>query len=150
MPIQVKCYSCGTSANAPDAAIGKQVKCPKCGEHIAVSMFAGQQGKDDAKKSTRSWVDSLGDEIVSSAELFRRFFATLSAVSVLLPVALIFRAFDAGSAPLAAIFAALITWVITYALAGFVVVVARWMRATLILQERNCEALRDLKAKINE
>jgi phage FluMu protein Com len=30
MPISVLCPSCNSKLNAPDAAAGKRVKCPKC------------------------------------------------------------------------------------------------------------------------
>src|SRR3954469_12424255 len=36
MPILVKCGGCQAKMNAPDAAAGKKVKCPKCGGVVPV------------------------------------------------------------------------------------------------------------------
>src|SRR5438105_3392974 len=36
MPILVKCGGCQAKMNAPDAAAGRKVKCPKCGGIVAV------------------------------------------------------------------------------------------------------------------
>jgi uncharacterized protein len=37
MPISVSCPSCGTKMKAPDNAVGKKVKCPKCANLITVT-----------------------------------------------------------------------------------------------------------------
>jgi hypothetical protein len=40
MPIIVSCPSCGAKMRAPDAVIGKKVKCPKCGNGIVIHAIA--------------------------------------------------------------------------------------------------------------
>jgi DNA-directed RNA polymerase subunit RPC12/RpoP len=40
MPISVVCEHCKAKLNAPDAAAGKPVKCPKCGERLVVPAAA--------------------------------------------------------------------------------------------------------------
>lgn len=37
MPVSVACSSCGTKLRAPDAAIGRTFKCPKCGNSVQVA-----------------------------------------------------------------------------------------------------------------
>jgi len=37
MPISVACPTCGTKLRAPDTAVGKKIKCPKCASLIPVS-----------------------------------------------------------------------------------------------------------------
>jgi uncharacterized Tic20 family protein len=37
MPISVACPTCGAKLKAPDTAVGKKIKCPKCGSLIPVS-----------------------------------------------------------------------------------------------------------------
>ncbi len=44
MPIKVRCSGCQKSLNAPDAARGKSVKCPSCGEKIRIP--AGDAGTE--------------------------------------------------------------------------------------------------------
>lgn len=39
MPIAVVCSECNTSLSAPDAAAGKNAKCPKCKAALVVPMF---------------------------------------------------------------------------------------------------------------
>jgi hypothetical protein len=41
MPIDVTCPQCGGELEAPDEAAGKKVKCPDCGERIAVPPTGG-------------------------------------------------------------------------------------------------------------
>src|SRR5207244_3994408 len=36
MPVPVTCPNCATNLRAPDNAVGRKVKCPKCGGVIAV------------------------------------------------------------------------------------------------------------------
>ena len=36
MPISVACPTCGTKLKAPDNAVGKKVKCPKCASLVVV------------------------------------------------------------------------------------------------------------------
>ncbi|MBM78978.1 MAG: hypothetical protein CMJ78_00080 [Planctomycetaceae bacterium] len=47
MPIKVRC-DCGKAISAPDAARGKAIKCPDCGERVRVP--AGQRKKKKKKK----------------------------------------------------------------------------------------------------
>jgi uncharacterized paraquat-inducible protein A len=46
MPIRVVCPSCGASANAPDSAAGKRVRCPKC--QAVMSVPADESAEADA------------------------------------------------------------------------------------------------------
>lgn len=41
MPIPIQCPACGTKLQAPDQVAGKKVKCPKCGQVVAVPAAAG-------------------------------------------------------------------------------------------------------------
>ncbi|HBI41927.1 MAG TPA: hypothetical protein DDY78_03595 [Planctomycetales bacterium] len=36
MTISVTCPTCGTKLRAPGASVGKRLKCPKCGEIVAL------------------------------------------------------------------------------------------------------------------
>jgi F0F1-type ATP synthase assembly protein I len=45
MPIPVTCSGCAAKFNAPDAAAGKTLKCPKCGTAITVPATAKQPSK---------------------------------------------------------------------------------------------------------
>ena len=38
MPITVRCHACATRVSAPDAAAGRRVKCPRCGEELSVPL----------------------------------------------------------------------------------------------------------------
>lgn len=42
MPLSVACPVCGTRLRAPDSSAGKRVKCPECGEVVAVPAAAPQ------------------------------------------------------------------------------------------------------------
>src|SRR5262249_4154612 len=46
MPISLSC-PCGARLNAPDTTAGKKVKCPKCGDPIAVPAAAGFEVVDE-------------------------------------------------------------------------------------------------------
>ncbi len=41
MPITIRCHACDTRVSAPDAAAGRRVKCPRCGEELSVPQQAG-------------------------------------------------------------------------------------------------------------
>lgn len=48
MPIPVKCVKCGAMMNAPDAAVGRKVRCPKCGTVMALSTSERQPAPVEA------------------------------------------------------------------------------------------------------
>ena len=43
MPIPVTCSQCNSKLQAPDAAAGKRVKCPKCGAAIEVASATTEE-----------------------------------------------------------------------------------------------------------
>ena len=57
MPIKVSCQ-CGTNLNVPDAAAGKNVKCPKCQKVLAVP--AGQPKSDAGSKTAQNSKSAAG------------------------------------------------------------------------------------------
>ncbi len=48
MPIPVSCSECSARLNAPDAAAGKSLKCPKCGAKIVVPSPSAEEQNFDA------------------------------------------------------------------------------------------------------
>ena len=57
MPIKVSCQ-CGSNLNVPDAAAGKNVKCPKCQKVLAVP--AGQPKSDAGSKTAQNAKSAAG------------------------------------------------------------------------------------------
>lgn len=53
MSIQVTCTSCKSQFNAPDNAVGKRTKCPKCGGIIEIQ--APVPRKKSSKPKKRPW-----------------------------------------------------------------------------------------------
>ncbi|HTU93188.1 MAG TPA: hypothetical protein VMF69_24120 [Gemmataceae bacterium] len=42
MPVTVACTSCGAKLRAPDNAVGRSLKCPKCGKPVTVDAITAQ------------------------------------------------------------------------------------------------------------
>ena len=57
MPISVACPVCAARIKAPDLAAGRRVKCPKCGEPLAVPSATGP---------TPDWVPDSPPEAASA------------------------------------------------------------------------------------
>ena len=72
MPISINCGKCSAKINAPDAAAGKRVKCPKCASPILVPAADDFEIVDDeprrpvmsAKKPVAAEVDDDEEEVV--------------------------------------------------------------------------------------
>lgn len=66
MAISVRCDSCGSKLNAPDAAAGRRVKCPKCGAAVVLPAAppAAQPGA-----ATEPWYRAAADSPSSGSEL---------------------------------------------------------------------------------
>jgi predicted Zn finger-like uncharacterized protein len=69
MPAMVQCPSCSARLNLPDSAVGKRVKCPKCGNTITPAAAAEEQPRkqpvphddDNRTRTPRRRNDDEGD-----------------------------------------------------------------------------------------
>ncbi len=69
MPIKVSCGGCEKSLNVPDAAAGKTVKCPACGEKIKVAGGDGAAAAPAAKAKRKKDPEAPADDL-QSGEIF--------------------------------------------------------------------------------
>jgi hypothetical protein len=68
MPIKITCRSCHTTLRAPDTAAGKKIKCPKCGNAVAVSAAkVAEDVQDETVQDTSTKTRRPAAEKVTSA-----------------------------------------------------------------------------------
>ena len=68
MPISVACPTCGTKLRAPDDAVGKKVKCPKCATLIAVSA-PDEEAEAGVSSAPRAAPESPVDQLDKMEEV---------------------------------------------------------------------------------